>query len=132
MSTLSLKRRRDIWRQKWQFVAVLVTVVLGVAMFTGTFNAYLNLGASLDGTYDRLHMADVTVADPADDFAATAASIDGIETVVERNQAEPGQGVRGVIVAREISNDLKLACSYLPDVELFEYELSVLLRRVEV
>ena len=88
MSTLGLKRRRDIWRQKWQFVAVLVTVVLGVAMFTGTFNAYLNLGASLYGTYERLHMADVMVADSDDDFAATAASIDGIETVVERNQAE--------------------------------------------
>jgi putative ABC transport system permease protein len=88
VSTLGLKRRRDIWRQKWQFVAVLVTVVLGVAMFTGTFNAYLNLGASLDGTYDRLQMADVTVADPADGFAATAASIDGVETVVERDQVE--------------------------------------------
>jgi len=88
VSTLGLKRRRDIWRQKWQFVAVLVTVVLGVAMFTGTFNAYLNLGASLDGTYDRLQMADVTVADPVDGFAGTAASIDGVETVVERNQAE--------------------------------------------
>jgi endonuclease len=44
---------------------------------------------------------------------------------IERNQAEPGQGVRGIIIAREISEDLRLACSYLPSVNLYEYELSV-------
>jgi hypothetical protein len=49
---------------------------------------------------------------------------------VARHQAEPGQNVRGIIVAREISEDLLLACSALPNVELFEYELSVTLRRV--
>lgn len=40
--------------------------------------------------------------------------------------------VRGIIVAREISEDLRLACSYLPTVGLYEYELSVLLKRVEL
>lgn len=49
---------------------------------------------------------------------------------IEKNHAEPGQGVRGIIAAREISTDLKLACSYLPNVTLFEYELSVKLREV--
>ena len=51
---------------------------------------------------------------------------------IKKYQAEPGQGVRGIIVAREISEDLKLACSGLSDVELFEYELSVILRNVEI
>ena len=51
---------------------------------------------------------------------------------IDKHQAEPDQGVRGVIVAREISEDLKLACSSIPDVELFEYELSVVLHNVEV
>lgn len=51
---------------------------------------------------------------------------------VRKHQAEPGQGVRGVIIAREISEDLRLACSGIPDIELFEYELSVTLRSVEV
>lgn len=50
---------------------------------------------------------------------------------IKEHQAEEGQPVRGVIVAREISEDLKLACSSLADVSLFEYELSVTLRRVE-
>jgi RecB family endonuclease NucS len=49
---------------------------------------------------------------------------------VEENHAEAGQQVRGAIVAREISPDLMLACSRVPDVELFEYELSVKLTRL--
>ena len=51
---------------------------------------------------------------------------------IQQNHAEPGQAVRGIIAAREISEDLKLACSYLPTVSLYEYELSVTLRKVEV
>ena len=49
---------------------------------------------------------------------------------IETNQAEPNQKVRGIIIAREISNDLHLAASKAPDIELFEYDLSVSLRKV--
>ena len=49
---------------------------------------------------------------------------------IKKNLAENDQRVRGMIVAREISEDLILACSLVPDVELFEYELSLALRRV--
>ena len=49
---------------------------------------------------------------------------------ISKHHANPTQQVRGVIVAREISNDLLLACSALPAVQLFEYQLSVSLRRV--
>lgn len=49
---------------------------------------------------------------------------------IEKNQAEPGQKVRGIIIAREISSDLHLAVSKIPDVQLFEYDLSVTLRNV--
>ena len=86
MSTLSLKRRRDIGRQKWQFVAVVVTVTLGVAMFAGTFNAYLNLGSSMERTYERLAMADMTVTDADEGLAETLSSISGVADVIERNQ----------------------------------------------
>lgn len=48
---------------------------------------------------------------------------------IKKNLAEPNQNVRGVIVAREISEDLLLACSLIPSVELFEYELSLSLKR---
>lgn len=49
---------------------------------------------------------------------------------IEKNLAESNQKVRGVIVAREISEDLRLACSMVPGVELFEYELSLSFKRV--
>jgi endonuclease len=49
---------------------------------------------------------------------------------IAKNHAEPGQSVTGVIVAREITEDLLLACSGLGNVELFEYQLSVTLKRV--
>jgi endonuclease len=48
---------------------------------------------------------------------------------IEENQAEFGQNVRGIIIAREISDDLRLATSKISDVELFEYDLSVALRK---
>jgi hypothetical protein len=51
---------------------------------------------------------------------------------IEKNHAEPGQEVRGIIAAREISEDLKLACSKIPAVSLYEYELSVQVRRIEL
>ena len=49
---------------------------------------------------------------------------------VRKNFAEAGQKVRGVIVARQISQDLELACAELPHVRLFEYQLSVSLKQV--
>lgn len=49
---------------------------------------------------------------------------------IRKNHAEEGQKVRGVIVAREISDDLTLACSELSGIQLFEYELSVDLKKI--
>ncbi len=50
---------------------------------------------------------------------------------IKKNHAETDQKVRGVIVARDISEDLLLACSEIPDIELFEYELSISLRSIQ-
>lgn len=47
---------------------------------------------------------------------------------IRQNLASENQDVRGLIVARNISADLMLACSELPNVQLFEYELSVSLK----
>jgi endonuclease len=49
---------------------------------------------------------------------------------IERNHAEPQRKVRGVIIARELSEDLRLAASKIADVALFEYELSVSLKKI--
>lgn len=51
---------------------------------------------------------------------------------IRKNQTEHGQSVRGIIVARHISEDLLLACSGVQGVQLFEYELSVSLREARL
>ena len=47
---------------------------------------------------------------------------------IEKNLADESQKVRGIIIAKQISEDLKLACSKIVDVRLMEYELSVKLK----
>lgn len=49
---------------------------------------------------------------------------------IEQHHAEPNQPVRGVIVAKEVSNDLRLACRRVQGVRPFEYKLSVALTPV--
>ena len=51
---------------------------------------------------------------------------------IKRNHAESNQPVRGVIVAKKISDDLLIACAEVPGVSLYEYELSVLLTPVKL
>ena len=43
---------------------------------------------------------------------------------VRRNLTDPGQGVRGVIVAREADDKLKYALSEAPNIDLMTYEVS--------
>lgn len=50
---------------------------------------------------------------------------------ISKNQADADQKVRGFIVAREISEDLILACSLVPDIVLLEYQLSLSLSKVD-
>lgn len=49
---------------------------------------------------------------------------------IRQNLAENQQKVRGMIVCRLMSEDLRLACASIKDVELFEYQLSVAVSRV--
>jgi hypothetical protein len=49
---------------------------------------------------------------------------------VKKNITENNQTVRGVIIAREISEDLTLVCEELNNVNLFEYQLSVQLNKI--
>lgn len=49
---------------------------------------------------------------------------------IEKHQVDTGQSVRGIIIAKEITEDLVLATSRVKDVELFEYELSVSLKKI--
>lgn len=49
---------------------------------------------------------------------------------VRMELADPGQHVRGIIICRKMTEDLRLACASIKDVELFEYKLSVSVSRV--
>ena len=50
---------------------------------------------------------------------------------IRKNHAEENQKVRGIIIAREISDDLLLACSEMQNVDLYEYNLAVSLNKIE-
>ena len=49
---------------------------------------------------------------------------------IRKNHAEENQKVRGIIIAREISDDLLLACSEANNVYLYEYNLSITLNKI--
>jgi hypothetical protein len=51
---------------------------------------------------------------------------------IKRNMAENGQNIRGIIICKEITDDLLLACDGLNDIELFEYELHIKLHKKEI
>ena len=85
---LDVKRRRDFRERRWQFLAVAVTITLGVMMFAASYDAYLNLESSYQGTYDRLHFADMTVTGADDGFATEAQAIAGVGAVEERRQVD--------------------------------------------
>ena len=50
---------------------------------------------------------------------------------VKFNLAEENQKVRGIIIARNISEDLKIACSVVQDVKLYEYNISFTLNPIQ-
>lgn len=49
---------------------------------------------------------------------------------IDENLSNQGKKSRGIIIAKEISDDLRMACERLPDVSLYEYTLSVQLQKV--
>lgn len=49
---------------------------------------------------------------------------------IKSNLADKDQDVRGIIIARKITEDLKIACSEITKIKLFEYNLSITLNSV--
>ena len=89
MSVLRRKLRRDIGRRRAQFVAIVVTVLLGVALFGASSDAYRNLLASYAELFDRTHFAALTVegGDP-DAVAGAVSGVDGVAEVATRTVAD--------------------------------------------
>ena len=89
MRMLRRKLRRDLRRQRAQLVAVGVTVMLGVALFGATYEAYRSLTASYDAAFVRYRFANLTVSGGAiAELAQRARATPGVAAVQARVQAD--------------------------------------------
>jgi putative ABC transport system permease protein len=82
VSLLRVKLRRDVRRQAAQFAAVTITLLVGVALFVATSDAYNNLDASYKQLYKQLRFADVTVTGGPVQEVAQRAEAAGAVTAV--------------------------------------------------
>ncbi|HSM38529.1 MAG TPA: FtsX-like permease family protein, partial [Candidatus Limnocylindrales bacterium] len=89
MSLLERKLLRDVGRRRWQFVAIVVTVFLGVALFGASFDAYNNLTASYAELFNRTHFAALTAGGgDAQAVASALRGTDGVAAVETRTLAD--------------------------------------------
>ena len=81
---LQRKLWRDIGRHKPQFIAITVTIFLGVAIFGAAWDSYTNLIASYDQTAVDYRFANLTVAggdtEAIADLAAAEPAVESVET----------------------------------------------------
>ena len=61
MSPLQRKLLRDLKASKWQFMALSLVLVLGIASFGAMYTGYDSLDGSYRRTYETLKFADLTV-----------------------------------------------------------------------
>jgi putative ABC transport system permease protein len=86
---LTLKLWRDIRHHLAQFIAVAVTVFLGITIFAATYDSYQNLQASYDHTATEFRFANLTMqGGDVRGLAAEAASTAGVEAVATRTVAD--------------------------------------------
>ncbi len=96
MSMLRRMLLRDLRSRAAQFVALGVTVMLGVALFGASYDAYLNLTASYSGLYARLSMADIVVSGgPSTGIAAAEGRLEGVAATATRSVGETAAEVGG-------------------------------------
>ncbi len=88
MSTLTVKARRDIRRQRAQFAAIAITVLLGVALYAASYDAFRGLEASYKRAYSEERFADLTVTGGDTARIAAQARAGGAEAVQERTVAD--------------------------------------------
>ncbi len=89
MKTLRKKARRDIGRQRASFIAIAVTIFLGVTLFGASYDAYRNLNSSYEAAFSQDRFANLTVTGGRSAQIATAARAEaGVEAVQARVQAE--------------------------------------------
>jgi putative ABC transport system permease protein len=89
VKTLRTKARRDMRRQRASFVAIALTIFLGVTLFGASYDAYRNLDASYKHAFTEYRFANLTVTGGrAGRLAREARSTAGVEAVQARVQAD--------------------------------------------
>jgi putative ABC transport system permease protein len=124
--TLWKKARRDVRRQRAAFIAITLTIFLGVTLFGATYDAFLNLKSSYDRAFSKYRFADLTVSGgDARAFAALARRTPGVEGVQARTQADlPVRVGREKFLGRVIG----MPSGYQPAVNRLEVEAGAYLR----
>lgn len=113
--TLQKKLRRDIRRQWPQFTALVVTVMLGIALYAASSNAYQNLQASYDNIFAEENFADLFVTGgEIEKFATSAEGTDGVDAVTTRVQQDLPMEVDGTKFTGRV---ISYPASGTPDVE---------------
>jgi len=93
---LRTKLRRDLARQRGPFLAIALTVLLGVALFGASYDAFRNLQSSYDQVFESLAVADVWITGgDTEAIASAAAGINGVELVATRVVADLSLRVDG-------------------------------------
>lgn len=111
MRTLRRKLLRDLWQRRAQAAAIVLTILLGTALFVASYDAYRNLQASYDRIFERLRFADLFVTGPeARAFAAAAREVPGVESVTTRVTADVpvrvgGEKLLGRVISLPVSGE---------------------------
>jgi len=96
VSILNRKLRRDLRLRRSQFAAVIITIVLGIALFGGSYDAYQNLTDSYHQLFVTLNTADMTIAGGQTDAIVQAAKgVSGVAAVTTRTVADIPVTVNG-------------------------------------
>jgi putative ABC transport system permease protein len=90
-TVLARKLRRDLWRHRGQFAAVIVVLAIGVAVFIAASDAYRNLRGSFDRAYVDLRLPDVVLTGPrADQVDDAVRALPGDPITQVRTEADLG------------------------------------------
>ena len=95
-SVLVHKLRRDLWRQRWQFLAAAMVIAIGVAVYIAGTDAYANLQRSVDRAYAVQLLPDVIITGAGTLGLRNAAQqLPGNPIVELRQQGDVGIRING-------------------------------------
>ncbi len=82
VTPLTHKLVRDVGRHKAQFIAVVVTIFLGVTLFAASYDSFQNLQASYENTFTEFRFANLTISGgDTTQIGADAQQTAGVESV---------------------------------------------------